>query len=98
MVSWNWQDRYEKWNNSQDKFEIIPLDGKDEVDDDDLDLYLDMSESGKGHLINTVAILLVLIDSGIITTEEFIEYQLQARRAVELDDEMGRDDEGGDWE
>ena len=57
-----------------------------------------MSETGRGHLINTVAILLALVDKGIITTEEFIEYQIQAREAVELDEELGRDDEGGDWE
>ena len=95
MVSWNWQDRFSKWNNSKEKFEIIPLDGND---DDEDDLYLDMSETGRGHLINTVAILLALVDKGIITTEEFIEYQIQAREAVELDEELGRDDEGGDWE
>jgi hypothetical protein len=57
-----------------------------------------MSETGRGHLINTVAILLALVEKGIITTEEFIEYQIQAREAVELDEELGRDDEGGDWE
>jgi len=45
-----------------------------------------MSMTSKGHLINTIAILLVLIDHGIITTEEFIEYQLQAKAAVEYEE------------
>lgn len=75
-------------------YEITPLDGHSDEDEDDL--YLDMSETGRGHLINTVAILLALVNKGILTTEEFIEYQIQAREAVELDEELGRDDEGGD--
>lgn len=75
-------------------YEITPLSGQDE----DEDLYLDMSETGRGHLINTVAILLALVDKGILTAEEFIDYQIQAREAVDLDEELGRDDEGGDRE
>ncbi len=36
----------------------------------------------EGNLVNTVAILLAMVDNGIITTKEFIEYQIQAREAL----------------
>jgi hypothetical protein len=91
MVSWNGPDRWQKWNNSENEYEILPESGDDELDDEDV-LALDMSMTSKGHLINTIAILLVLIDHGIITTEEFIEYQLQAKAAVEYEEELGRED------
>jgi len=91
MVSWNRRDRFRNWNNSENEYEILPEDGEEELDDEDV-LALDLSGTSKGHLINTIAILLVLIDHGIITTEEFIEYQLQAKAAVEYDEELGRED------
>jgi len=37
-----------------------------------------------------------MIDKGVLTTDEFIDYQIQAREAVEFDENMGREDEGGD--
>jgi len=64
--------------------------------DDDEHLELDMSLTQKGNLINTVAILIAMIDKGVLTTDEFIDYQIQAREAVEFDENMGREDEGGD--
>jgi|14BtaG_2_1085337.scaffolds.fasta_scaffold174581_2 hypothetical protein len=78
MVYWNSADRFKNWNNSGKEYEITSSHG----DGDDKELELDMSMTSEGNLVNTVAILLAMVDNGIITTEEFVEYQIQAREAL----------------
>ncbi len=44
---------------------------------------MDMTNTAEGHNVNIVAILLGLIEKGILTPEEFIELQIDAQQAIQ---------------
>lgn len=46
-----------------------------------------MSGEGRGNLINIIAILLAMIDKGIIETDEFVDYQMKAIEALAADEQ-----------
>lgn len=77
MVYWNEQGGQPRWGTSNPWLESLPKVGKtndEKLEELGLDAY--------GNLVNIMAIMLYLVDEGIIESDKYIEFKAQATEVI----------------